>query len=119
MEFSISLEPPEAFACDALGIGIFAGGGALEGPAARVDKALGGLLSAVLAEEKFEGKLGRTLVVQTHGRIPSKRVIVAGLGPKPTATLDQLRQAAAAVVRHAAQVHAAHVVLPGAAPTTI
>jgi len=115
VEFSISLEPPEAFACDALGIGIFAGGGALEGPAARVDKALGGLLSAVLAEEKFEGKLGRTLVVQTHGRIPSKRVIAAGLGPKPTATLDQLRQAAAAVVRQASQVHAAHVVLPGAA----
>ena len=51
MEFAVSLEAPESFVCDALGIGIFAGGGALEGPAARVDKALGGLLSAVLAEE--------------------------------------------------------------------
>src|SRR2546425_12343776 len=95
VEFSISLEPPEAFACDALGIGIFAGGGALEGPAARVDKALGGLLSAVVAGEEFEGELGRTLVGQTHGRIPSKRVIAAGLRPEPTAPLHPLRQAAA------------------------
>ena len=112
MEFSISLEPPEVFACDAIGVGIFADGGALEGPAARIDKALGGLLSAVLAEEKFEGKPGRTLVVQTHGRIPSRRVIAAGLGPKTTATLDHLRQAAAAVVRQAGQIHAVHAALP-------
>ena len=112
MEFSISLEPPEVFACDAIGVGIFADGGALEGPAARIDKALGGLLSAVLAEEKFEGKPGRTLVVQTHGRIPSRRVIAAGLGPKTTATLDHLRQAAAAVVRQAGQIYAVHAALP-------
>jgi len=111
VEFAVSLEAPEVFACDAIGVGIFADGGALEGPAARIDKALGGLLSAVLAEEKFEGKPGRTLVVQTHGRIPSRRVIAAGLGPKTTATLDHLRQAAAAVVRQAGQIHAAHAAL--------
>lgn len=112
MEFAVSSQAPELFPCDALGIGIFAGGGPLEGPAARVDKALGGLLSAVIAEEKFEAKPGRTLVVQTHGRISTKRVIAVGLGPKPAATLDELRQAAAAVVRHASQMHAAHVALP-------
>lgn len=112
MEFAVSLDSPETVACDALGVGIFADGGALDGPAARVDKALGGLLSAVLAEEKFDARPGHTLVVHTHGRIPAKRVIAAGLGPRASATVEQLRQAAAAVVRQAAEAHSAHVALP-------
>ncbi len=112
MEFGVSLDAPELFPCDAIGVGIFADGGALEGPAGRVDKALGGLLSAVLAEEQFEGKSGRTLTVHTHSRIPAKRVIAVGLGPQAVASLDHLRQAAAAVVRQAAQAHAAHLALP-------
>jgi len=118
VEFTVSLDAPELCACDAIGIGIFADSGAQNGPAARVDKALGGLLSAVLAEEKFEAKLGRTLVVHSHGRIPAKRVIVAGLGPRASVTLDHLRQAAAAVTRQASQVHADHLALPAVVLTT-
>lgn len=112
MEVTISLEPPEVFVCDALGLGIYTDGGPLSGVAARVDHALSGTLSGILAEEHFEGKLGGTLVVHTHGRIPAKRIIAVGLGPKGSATLDAFRQAAAAVIRQAAQARAAHVALP-------
>lgn len=91
---------------------MFQHGGALEGLAAKIDRALGGALTAVLAEEKFEAKPGHTLLLHTHGRIPAKRIIVAGLGPKSSFSLEHLRQATAAVVRRAAQSHASHVALP-------
>lgn len=112
MEFTISTEAPESFACDALGLGIFQDRSGLEGIAARIDKALEGVLSQVLSEERFEAKPGRTLLLHTHGKIPARRVIVAGLGQKPSFNLDQLRQAAAAVVRRAAESRASHIALP-------
>lgn len=115
MEFVISSEVPESFTCDALGLGMFQDSRLLEGVAARIDKALGGALAAVLTEEKFEAKPGRTLLLHTHGRIPAKRIVVVGLGPKASFALDDLRQAAAAVIRRAAQSHAAHLVLPAIA----
>jgi len=116
VEFAVSLDAPEALACDALGVGIAADSPALDGAAARVDKALGGLLSTVLAEEKFDGKLGSTLVVHTHGRIPARKIIAVGLGSKSSLSLDHVRRAAATVVRQAARVHAARV---GIAPALI
>lgn len=111
MEFHVSTQSPESCLCDALGLGVFAGGGPLEGAAARIDQALGGSLSALLAEERFEGKSGHTFVLHTQGRIPAKRVIVAGLGPRADATLERLRQAAAAVARRAAESRAARLAL--------
>lgn len=118
MEFAVSLDAPEALACDALSVGIVADGGALEGAAARVDKALGGQLSSVLAEEKFDAKFGNTVVLHTQGRIPAKKIIAVGLGPKNALTLDHVRRAAATVVRQAARVHAAHVgIAPALIPT--
>src|SRR5258708_23072246 len=88
------LDAPEALACDALGVGIAADSSALEGAAARVDKALGGLLSSVLAEEKFDAKLGSTLIVHTSGRIPAHKIIAVGMGPKGSLSLDQIRRGA-------------------------
>lgn len=116
MQFTIAIETPESCACDALGLGVFQDSSGLTGVASRIDKALGGLLSSILAEERFEAKPGRTLTFHTHSRIPAKRIIVAGLGPEASFTLDRLRQAAAAVTRNAAQFRARHVALP---PVTI
>jgi leucyl aminopeptidase len=116
VEFAVSLDAPEALACDALSVGIAADSAALDGAAARVDKALGGLLSTVLAEEKFDAKLGSTLVVHTHGRIPAHKIIAVGLGPKNSMVLDHVRRAAATVVRQAGRLHAARV---GIAPAVI
>lgn len=112
MEFTISTQAPESCPCDAIGLGIPAGGGPLEGAAAKLDHALGGLLSTVLTEEHFEAKPGKTLVLHTHGKIPARRIIVVGLGPKGEVNLERLRVAAAAVARTATDVRAGHLVLP-------
>ena len=113
MEFVTSTDAPESTACDALVVGIFQDVGPAEGAAARVDKALGGLLAAALTEERFEGKLATTAVLHTHGKIPARRVITVGLGPKGRATLDTLRKAAAGAVLRARDLHAAHVAFSG------
>jgi len=112
VEFTISTKSPESCACDALVLGVFADRAPLEGAASKVDQALGGLLSSVLAEEHFKGKPGHTFVLHTHGKVPAKRIIVAGLGPKADVHLEQLRMAAAAGVRRAADARAKHVVFP-------
>jgi len=112
VEFTISTKSPESCACDALVLGVFADRAPLEGAASKVDRALGGLLSSVLAEEHFKGKPGHTFVLHTHGKVPAKRIIVAGLGPKADVHLEQLRMAAAAGVRRAADARAKHVVFP-------
>lgn len=109
MEFVTSPLAPETVDCDALVVGIFQDVGPADGAAGRVDKALEGVLSAALGEEKFEGKPAKTTVLHTHGKIPARRVIVVGLGPKSTATLDTLRKGAAAAILRARELHAAHV----------
>ena len=109
MEFVTSTDAPENVACDALVVGIYQDVGPVEGAAARVDKALGGLLASSLTEERFEGKLAKTAVLHTHGKIPARRVITVGLGPKGKATLDTLRKAAAGAVLRARDLHAGHI----------
>lgn len=116
MEFSISKKAPETCACDMLALGVFKDSPRLEGTAAKIDAALGGMLSTVLAEERFEAKPTHGLILHSHGKLRAKRIIVVGLGEKSAFTLDHLRQAAATVVRRAADVHAKHLVFP---PLTI
>jgi len=115
MEFVTAITAPESVACDALVVGIFQDVGPAEGAAGRVDKALGGLLAESLAEERFEGKPAKTTVLHTHGKIPARRIITVGLGPKASATLETLRRGAAAAVSRARDLHAAHVAFPGIA----
>jgi leucyl aminopeptidase len=115
MEIVTAAAAPEGFACDALVVAIFQDLGLADGPAARVDKALGGLLAAALAEERFDGKPSKTTVLHTHGKIPARRVIVVGLGPKGQTTLETLRRAAAAATVRARDLAAAHVAFSPAA----
>lgn len=110
MEFSIATDAPETVSCDAIAFGLFSGGD-LVGAGRRLDEALGGLVSATLAAEKFEAKVGSTTVIHTHGRIPAARVIVSGLGAQAEFEMDRLRQAAAAAVRRAGDLHVGHLAL--------
>src|SRR5689334_19842634 len=47
-----------------------------------VDAALGGVLADIARAESFEGKVNQTLTVHTHGRLPARRVVVLGAGPR-------------------------------------
>lgn len=96
-------------ACSAVIVNLFEGVTSLGGATGAVDKALGGLLSQIIQQEKFEAKPGQTLLVHTQGRIPAHSVIVAGLGKASGFSLEQVRRASAAAMRKARECRAASV----------
>ncbi len=63
------------------------------------DQALGGVLSDVARSESFEGKSGQQITVHTHGRIPARRVLVVGGGPKNEFANPNVRDLAAIVAQ--------------------
>ena len=96
--------PVEAEATDALVLLFCEGEGLPKEDGALLDRALGGALRDLLQSKEFEGKANEVVVFHTHRRIPSKRLILVGLGKKHELNLDQIRQAmghAAKRVRHA------------------
>jgi leucyl aminopeptidase len=60
-----------------------------------LDKALGGVLSSCAKDEHFEGKSLQSLCVLTHGKLPHKRVLVIGAGPRSDFRTPALRDLAA------------------------
>src|SRR5687767_3106265 len=79
-----------------------------------VDKALGGVLADTARAESFEGKASQTISIHTHGKLPARRVMVLGAGPRGDFTNPQIRDSAASVAQAANKCGAATVgfVLP-------
>lgn len=93
----VTVADPTAHRCDVLALGVFSGPARLEGIAARMDQALGGLLARALHEEHITGEVGKVAFFHTHGRLPAGRLAIVGLGERDAFTSDRLRLAAAAV----------------------
>lgn len=102
----------ETEAAEVLVLHHYEGEATLHDEAARVDRALKGLLHDLLASGEFEGKNGQTVLVHTHGKIPAKRVLLVGLGNKKDAKLDQVRQAMGTVAKRVRQTGARSFVTP-------
>ena len=66
-----------------------------------VDSALGGVLAEVAKSESFDGKVGQTIAVHTHGRIPAKRVFVVGAGARSEFANPHIRDIAATIAQAA------------------
>ncbi len=99
MTVRVTVADPTAHRCEVLAVGVFAAPGRLEGVAAKVDQALGGLLAKALHDEHFAGELGKVFILHTHNRLPAGRIAVVGLGDRTGLTLERLRLASAAVAR--------------------
>jgi leucyl aminopeptidase len=84
--------------------------------ATALDEALSGELSSLAADARFTGKTATTLLVPTLGRVPSRRIILGGLGQTDRigeATIAQMAGAAVRAGRDAGARQIA-VALPGA-----
>jgi leucyl aminopeptidase len=79
-----------------------------------VDSVLGGVLADVARTESFDGKLGQSNVIHTHGRIKARRVLVLGGGQRGEFANPHIRDLAATVAQLANKTGAASVgfVLP-------
>ncbi|HEY6039090.1 MAG TPA: leucyl aminopeptidase [Kofleriaceae bacterium] len=78
------------------------------------DQALGGALAEVAVSESFEGKSGQSLVLYTQKKIPAKRIVVIGCGPRTDFTNANMRDVTGAIAQIANKTLAATVafVLP-------
>jgi len=82
-------------------LGVFQGVGAAEGVAARVDGALGGMISDLIGAGDFRAKMGETAVLYSRGAVPARRVMLIGLGERSSFALDHVRRVAAMAARAA------------------
>jgi leucyl aminopeptidase len=112
MKLDISVKAPVEASGDALVLECYAGGDQLGPEMRRVDLALGGLLALALRDQRFEGRVADLADVHTGGRLPVKRVLVVGLGPRAECTAEVLRRAAATAARRARDLGAASLVIP-------
>lgn len=79
------------------------------GATGAMDRALGGGISQLIAEGEIKGKKEEVTLIHTLGRIPSPRVLVAGLGKSDKFTADVIRNITAVALRRARAAGAASV----------
>ena len=84
---------------DAIIVNLFEGVTSPGGATGAVDKALDGAISQVIKDGGCRGKEGTFTLIHTLGKLPSPRVVVAGLGKQEDFTLDKVRNIAAGVGR--------------------
>ncbi|TEU12486.1 MAG: leucyl aminopeptidase [Anaerolineales bacterium] len=73
------------------------------GATGAIDKALGGLITDLIASGDLTGKLNELAVLYTRGAIPAQRVMVVGLGKEEEFDLDKVRDVAGTVARKVRQ----------------
>ncbi len=84
----------------AIVVNLFEGVSKPSGATGAVDEALGGAIATLIADGEIKGKKGEITLVHTLGKLPAKRVLVAGLGKADELTAHTLRAAAGNVARY-------------------
>src|SRR5260370_27430747 len=98
MQVHVSNDAAASVASSALVVPVFAGG-AVDGVAAEVDRALNGALTDVLASGEITGKTGETSLLHAKDA-PFKRVLAHGLRDRGKLTAGALAHHARAALRH-------------------
>jgi len=88
-------------AAKAIIVNLFQGVTSPGGATGAVDAALEGGISALISEGEIKGKAGEAVLVHTLGRMPSPRVIVAGLGKQDSFNLNVIRHLMGTALRRA------------------
>ncbi len=82
-------------------VNLFEGVTSPGGATGAVDKALSGGISQLIAEGEVKGKKDEVTLIHTLGRLPSPRVLVAGLGKQDGFGLNVIRDLMGAALRRA------------------
>ena len=90
-------------------VNLFEGVKKTSGATAAVDKALGGLITQLIAEGEIKGKRNQITLIHSMGKIAPQRVVVAGLGKEKELTLSVIRGVAAESCRFLRKVGATQV----------
>ncbi len=98
MKITLVAAGPAEISVDALAIPI-ATGQRLSGAALELDRALGGVLSEMVANAEFRGRIHEVLPVPVQGKISPRRVILYGLGAPHDLDGQRMRSAHHELVR--------------------
>ena len=82
-------------------VNLFQGVTSPAGATGAVDKALEGGISALISEGDIKGKKGEAPLVHSLGKLPSPRLIVAGLGKQETFSVNVIRDVTGTSLRRA------------------
>ncbi len=99
MEIKVTAGDIARSTADAIVVGCYEDGGALEGATAAVDAALDAAIGQLVSQGEMKGKLNQVTLLHTLGKLPARKVAVVGLGKKTELTLDRVRGAGAVVCR--------------------
>jgi leucyl aminopeptidase len=77
----------------ALIITIFQDEKPFSGNVLQIDQESGGLISAVISNGDFEGKLSQIALIYSKANLPAKRILLIGLGKKSEVDLEKIRGA--------------------------
>lgn len=99
MNLTISAENPARINCRLLVVGCYEDG--LAEPGTQVDEAFAGFLGALHGRGELSGRLGKTRIIYTLGKLPAEALLCVGLGNKEDFSRERLRQAAGAAVQAA------------------
>src|SRR6202521_5252399 len=98
VRISLIVTAPAEITVDALAVAV-ATGQRLTGSALDLDRSLGGLLSELIANDEFKGRIHEVMPVPTHGRIAARRVILYGVGAAHDLDGQRMRSAHHELVR--------------------
>lgn len=91
MDFKLSGEDLLSVKCNLLVVGGFEGE-VTRGAVKRIDDVLEGSLSRICDEERFNGEIGKSIILNTLGKIGAQRVLLLGLGKRANFSQDVLRK---------------------------
>src|SRR3990170_4866170 len=80
-------------------VNLFEGVTSPGGATGAVDKALDGAISQLIAEGEIKGKKSELTLIHTLGKLPTPRVLVAGLGKQADFNLDAVRDVTGTALR--------------------
>lgn len=86
---------------DTLAVGLFEDAVGLTGDLATLDQKCAGILTELIAEEEFTGKVNTIIFTRLGATHPVRKVILVGLGKPEALKLETLRRAAANIARTA------------------
>lgn len=96
MKVRVTSADPTRASADVLVVPVFQMGKGKRKPSrlTRLDKVLGGRITAVLDTGDFRGRAGETTILYPEGAVAAPRVVLLGLGKEEKADADTLRRAA-------------------------
>jgi leucyl aminopeptidase len=100
MQIKVQAGDIAAVKADAIVVNLFEGVSVPGGGTGAVDAAMGGAISDLIASGDIRGKLGEFTLVHSLGRLPSPRVIVAGLGKSSEFSVDKVRSLSGDLARY-------------------